>query len=335
MVFRSGGPGKSFFEELIRGLNLELLADKVSKGIRDAIPPLLRILGKAVSKVPEPVLSFIGVGAPFVPAVGAGIEQLGTELKQQGVKTLTEAKLAIEDKLRRIPSKILVIIDDLDRLTADEIRQMFRLIKAVANFSNIVYVLAFDKEIVTKALNTEQASGEDYLAKIVQIAFELPLPDREALRKMLDGRLEKILGSEPFDKNEWSRAYGRSSDGISHFMKTPRNVVQLTNYLSLSYPSVRGEVNAIDFVTIETLRVHCSSVYDLIRRNQDSSCFPFHISSSSRPSPRPGSGTGLPPPPGMGRRGPPGASVSASLDSDLRDRHEFGLEAASGEEADR
>jgi hypothetical protein len=219
-------------------------------------------------------------------AVGAAAEQLGNELDKLGVNTLTEAKAAIDDKLKHFPSSILVIIDDLDRLPVDQIRQMFRLIKAVANFSKIIYLASFDKEIVMKALDPEQTSEEGYMAKIVQIAFELPIPDRNALRKMLEIKLQAVLKGKLLDQREWNLAYGESStdpagtgigtdpagNGISHFIKTPRDVMRLANYLSLTYPAVESEVNVIDFIIIETFRVFSPGVYDFVRRNQRYFC---------------------------------------------------------------
>ena len=49
--------------------------------------------------------------------------------------------------------KVICIIDDIDRLTHGEINEMFKLIKNVADFNNMVYLIAFDKQIVSKALN--------------------------------------------------------------------------------------------------------------------------------------------------------------------------------------
>ena len=56
-------------------------------------------------------------------------------------------------------------------------------------------------------------------------------------------------------------------DGIDHFLETPRDSVRLLNALQVTYPAVRGEVNAVDFVAVETLRVFCPTVYEAIRTN--------------------------------------------------------------------
>jgi predicted KAP-like P-loop ATPase len=305
-----------FFVELIGGLGLNRFSDEAKKFLKEKIAPVLRVFGKLVSKMPTDAGATVAPGAEFLNAAGEGVYQIGKELEGLGLKSLTEAKEDIEKKLKKISKKILIIVDDIDRLTSEEIRQMLRLIKAVANFSNVMYLLSFDKRVVTVALGAEQVSGEDYLAKIVQIAFELPLPDQISLRTMLEQRLNRILKNTPnelFDEHDWSEAYedrfgGSKSNGIRHFIETPRDVVRLTNYLSLTYPPVEGEVNAVDFITIETLRIHCPAVYNLVRKNPDSFCLGYR----SRPSP-PGSG-------------PPGSSGGVPVpDMGLKEFHETSL----------
>ena len=291
-----------FFEELINKLRNRSLTDDAKEAL-ETIAPLLRIIGKAVSKLKLPL-----IGLP-VGSIGDAVAQIGEELNGLGVPTLTEAKDEVERLLKKVSTRIFVVIDDVDRLTADEIRQIFRMVKAVANFSNITYLLAFDRRVVTAALGTEQVSGEDYLAKIVQITFELPLPDQTSLRYLLEHRLRKLLAATPpelFAPDHWSAAYldrfsGSDTAGIQHFMRTPRDVVRLTNHLSLTYRIVQKEVNAVDFITIETLRIFRPAVYQFIRSNPDAFCSgrAAAIGQMSTQPRRP------PPPP---RNGPPGSA---------------------------
>jgi predicted KAP-like P-loop ATPase len=259
-----------FFSELTRGLDLSPVLNDSKDALQQAAP-LLRILGKA--------LSTFGGGA---------LTQLVDEISKE--QPLSKTRSELEGALKKLGKEILVIVDDIDRLAPDEIKQMFRLVKAVANFPNVTYLLAFDKRVVG------EVCGEEYLAKIIQIAFEMPLPDRHSLRNMLQRRLEKLLpkASQQLEGREWDAAYEddfRNVDGIRHFMRTPRDVVRLTNFLSLTYPS-NEDINAVDFITIETLRVNCPTVYDLIRKNPERFCFDFPQSAQvSR------------------RRGPPGSGV--------------------------
>jgi len=225
----------------------------------------------AISEVPIPIVK---PGAKAVKAITKAV-----------IKDVPKLKEAIANGLRDGQKRVLIIIDDIDRLTSEEIRQLFCVIKAVADFPNVVYLLAFDKDVVVKALQeTQGIPGEAYLEKIVQVPFELPLPDKISLRQLLFERLDVILANSPsdlFDETYWGNVY---YDGIDYFINTPRDIVRLVNTLSVTYPAVAGEVNPVDFIAIEAIRVFDPSVYDTIRRN--SNLFAGHVtdSPSSYPS---------------------------------------------------
>lgn len=61
-------------------------------------------------------------------------------------------KKTISSKMSERKDKIVVFIDDLDRLDKEEIRMVMKLVRSVADFPNIIYVLCFDNEIVEHAL---------------------------------------------------------------------------------------------------------------------------------------------------------------------------------------
>lgn len=186
-------------------------------------------------------------------------------------KDIVVKKKEIENLLRIGKRKYLVIIDDIDRLLPDEQRQVFQLIKAVADFPNILYLIAFDKDVAINALEQINGiSGRSYLEKIIQVPFELPSPDKVSLRKLLFDNLDKILTGTPqeeFDKSYWNNVY---YDGIDFFINSPRDVVRLTNALSVTYPAVKGEVNPIDFIAIEVLRIFVPIAWDVIKNNPQS-----------------------------------------------------------------
>jgi predicted KAP-like P-loop ATPase len=185
-------------------------------------------------------------------------------------KDIISSKKDLEKILKKEKKKLLVIIDDVDRLSSEEIRQIFQLIKAVADFQNIIYLIIFDKEVAIKALEDIQGiSGEAYLEKIIQVPFELPMPDKISLRRLLFEKLEKIIsgkGSELFAQSYWSNIY---FEGIDHFINTPRDIVRLINGLSITYPPVKGEVNPIDFIAIESIRIFLPIAYEIVRKNPE------------------------------------------------------------------
>lgn len=186
-------------------------------------------------------------------------------------KDVPALKEAIAAELTKRKIKILVIIDDIDRLTGEEVRHLFRVIKAVSDFPNLIYLLAFDKKIVVNAVQQMQdLPGEAYLEKIVQVPFELPLPNKESLRQLMSAKLASILGDIPDELADQNYLLSVYLEGVEKFIHTPRDVIRLANTLSVTYPAVEGEVNPVDFLAIEALRVFRPKIYDVIRQNIDS-----------------------------------------------------------------
>ncbi|TEE99831.1 KAP family P-loop NTPase fold protein [Pseudomonas aeruginosa] len=188
-----------------------------------------------------------------------------TKRKPKDVPTL---KSEISKILREAKKRILVVIDDIDRLTPDETRQLFTVIKALADFPNVVYLLAFDRDVAAQAIEQQSGlPGERYLEKIIQVPFELPPIERVALQAALFKRLDQVLGDTPdglFDQSYWTNVF---YDGIDPLIQVPRDVVRFTNTLSVTYPAVRGEVNPVDFIALEAVRVFLPDLYGVVRAN--------------------------------------------------------------------
>jgi predicted KAP-like P-loop ATPase len=191
-------------------------------------------------------------------------------LTKRKPKDVPSLKAEISKILRDAKKRILVVIDDIDRLTPDETRQLFTVIKALADFPNVVYLLALDRDVAAQAIEQQSGLlGERYLEKIIQVPFELPPIDRVALRAALFSRLGEVLGEIPdgtFDQSYWTNVY---HDGIDALIHVPRDVVRFTNTLAVTYPAVRGEVNAVDFIALEALRVFIPDLYEVIRSNPE------------------------------------------------------------------
>jgi len=203
-----------------------------------------------------------------IPIPYAATGKSVSKLLRARQKDIFELKNNISKSLKEHDKRILVIIDDIDRLTPDEIRQTFRVIKAIANFPNIIYLVTFDKEIVVNALSEPNGfDGEEYIEKIVQLPLELPPPDETSFQSMLLEKLNKLLGNisgQEFDQTYWADVYLK---GLERFISTPRDITRLINALSATYPLVKGEVNPIDFIAAESMRVFYPKIYYLIQNN--------------------------------------------------------------------
>ncbi len=268
----------SFFRQLLSTLNKD---KRVGDKIRGAVEKYADFVGQGIGTMASVAAALAGVPVPPV-AAGAAITH-GLKIFAPTERSINDLKADVEAALRESKIRLLIIIDDIDRLPAEEVRQLFRVVKAVADFPNVIYLLAFDRTVAAEALKSVQGGdGNDYLEKIIQVPFELPLPDSTSLEQMLFQRLDRILADEEnadnpvislFNVNYWGNVFRNS---LRYFIDTPRDVVRLTNTLSVTYPSVRNEANPVDFIAIETLRVFAPDVYNVIRSNSNMFTGPDH-----------------------------------------------------------
>lgn len=222
------------------------------------------------------VASFIpGVG-PIVSAISKavvkGANQEVKERKEQSTN-LQENKNQIIDKLLDENLKIIVSIDDIDRLSEDEIIAVFQLVKSLADFPNTVYVLTFDYEVVVRALGKVQhGDGKEYLEKIVQVPFEIPAPSIENIQKAFFSKLNSILGDVPEDrwaKTTWIELF---QFGLQKYIKSFRDVIRYTNVFMLKYELLKKETDPVDLIGLTALQVFEPYVYSKLPRYKDTLC---------------------------------------------------------------
>ncbi len=175
---------------------------------------------------------------------------------------IQKLKNDVVDLLKRAKAKTIIIIDDIDRLSNEEIRSVFQLIKSIADFPNTIYVLAFDFEIVSNALKgIQECDGAKYLEKIVQVPFHLPNITEQQLTQIFLDKLNEIVGEIPedsFDNTKWELMYNK---GIKPFFTTIRDVVRLNNTISLKYSFLKDETDIIDLIGITTVQVFLPEIY--------------------------------------------------------------------------
>lgn len=167
---------------------------------------------------------------------------------------LLETKKQIIHNLEKSKFKYIVFIDDIDRLNNKEIRLLMQLIKAVCNFPNVVYVLAFDRDIVANALNEEQSiDGHAYLEKIIQLSVDIPELGTDDLQQYLLRKIESVIGNvdeNEFNVNRWSFIF---RNGFANYFKTLRDVNRYINSIQFKFENYCKVIDVIDFLTMEAI----------------------------------------------------------------------------------
>lgn len=182
--------------------------------------------------------------------------------KDEIIRTMVEENL-----------KIIVSIDDIDRLSEEEIIAVFQLVKALADFPNAVYLLAFDYDVVVRALGTVQhGDGREYLEKVIQVPFEIPAPSMASIHDALFSKLNGILGDIP--KNRWDKATWAElfQFGIRKYIRSIRDVIRYANVFYLKYQLLQGETDPVDLLGLTCLQVFEPTVYSALYNYRDTLC---------------------------------------------------------------
>lgn len=200
------------------------------------------------------------------------IKTQGTNLME--VPNLDSTKEKLETILKESNQKIIVVIDDIDRLTNSQIRDIFHLAKQVGNFPNIVYILSMDREIVCRALKEiHNIDGHEYLEKIIQIPFEIPRISKSKVHKYLFNQLDKIINDISndtiIDDSYWGRIFVNC---VSPYIDNLRDINRLTNIFKFKYRALYQEVIVEDMIGITTLEVLEPKLYKWIYNNKDILC---------------------------------------------------------------
>jgi hypothetical protein len=185
-----------------------------------------------------------------------------------GSESLSSMFHEINRTLEKIDKKIVIYIDDVDRLDKEEIIEIIRLIRNTANFQNTFFIVAYDRNYVVNALKELNSYKADrFLEKIFQLEIKLPHSEAINLRKEL---IEKLLQVFPPDQHEIIRQsivrpqLINNSDMIDKWLESMRDVTRLSNSIMLNSENLKDEILFRDLLMLELLRIKYPFVYEMI-----------------------------------------------------------------------
>ena len=206
-----------------------------------------------------------------LPYVGEGMKNIG---KVVSTEALTKARDKLGRILQKHGKKIVIFIDDIDRLDRADIQALFKLVRLSGGFDYTTYILAFDDRVVAEALGQaygvgDPVAGRRFLEKIVQVPLHLPPARAEKLRSLLFSACDRAVTSHGMKLNaaEGSELGSALAGGLAYALKTPRQVKLFDNAISFALPLLKGEVRVVDQIQIEALRIFYPDVYEVVRKN--------------------------------------------------------------------
>jgi hypothetical protein len=164
----------------------------------------------------------------------------------------------------------VVVIDDIDRLQSNEIRDIFRLVRLTANFPHVIYLLAFDRSRVEMSLDEAHDSGRSYLEKIVQKSIDVPAAPTSLLLDQLVRALNSSFGDlgddVPLNQARWP-------DVLAEIIAPlVRNMRDVRRYASSARGTVRflaGKIDLVDLLALEAIRLFRPDYFRAIIESQE------------------------------------------------------------------
>lgn len=192
------------------------------------------------------------------------------------IARLDEVSDAFRETMERAGKRVVVLIDDIDRLNRGSLHAIFKLVKLSASFAHTSYVLSFDDEMVASSISEQYThggyeAGRNYLAKIIQVPLHLPPPDAMQLRQMVfDGISDALAQSGVEFEREQADAFAHHfAAGLEPRLGTPRNAKLYVNAVTFALPLLKGEAHLVDLLLMEGIRVFYPKLYVAIRENAE------------------------------------------------------------------
>jgi energy-coupling factor transporter ATP-binding protein EcfA2 len=230
----------------------------------------------------DTILSHIGIGYSITnnrkelesivnTALGAvqtkGIINHSSFVKSGSYKKTILIKERIADFLRESTKTFVFIIDNIDRIEADNVILLFKLLGTFFDLPNIVYVLSYDEVRLQRIFSDEKKIDPKYIEKIIQQVVKVPPIQKEQLNEVYSVCIENILKYYNVN-NEYIQEYQSVFKLICSNVKNLRSFKRLVNSAFLNTFFINKHINKPNLLSLETIRFLEPELYERIWDNR-------------------------------------------------------------------
>jgi hypothetical protein len=252
--------------------DLESLTLALFSEIREALPKDARwsearetigAFGRAISPLGK-VTALFGLDSEGL------IQEVSNRIS--GDTSASAAKHKAEEALRKAGRPVLVVMDDLDRLTPEELLVVFKLVRLVGHLPGVYYLISFDERTLLDVLQRSELVGSseprarDFLEKIIQVRLDLPAFRPRDADILAERALTAVLASHsltltPDQQQRLSEAY---SQHLQDRLRTPRAIKRFFGQVDATLDQLTGNIDIVDFLLVTFLRTNEPRAYQLL-----------------------------------------------------------------------
>lgn len=194
-----------------------------------------------------------------------------------GNRSADAARRKLVKTLEQAKTPVLIMIDDLDRISSDELLLTLKLIRQLGRLPYVHYLLSYDELTILDVLthtnligSDEVGRARDYMEKVIQVRFDVPQLQPDDVLDLSNGALRELGDATGHSLSEeqmsrFSTAYFRF---IAPRLATPRSIRRFFAQARLLSPRLLGELDLADFLILTWLRTFESGVYALLQRRR-------------------------------------------------------------------
>jgi hypothetical protein len=202
-----------------------------------------------------------GLGIPGGSLIGGLLEAVAAAAREtEEAPSLTQQKEDLSEDILKLDCRIIVTIDDVDRLEPKEVAELLRLVRSVADFPNVSYLLCYDAMNLAHAIKagTGVDDGTAYLEKIIQTEISVPRPESFALRRWFQSELATFATCDEARIGDLTHMIGETG---GRSFDTARTVVRTLDSLRAYWPSLAGRVDLADLAWLRIMGVASPNTY--------------------------------------------------------------------------
>lgn len=190
-------------------------------------------------------------------------------------------KILLMRHLRLMPKRIVVILDDLERMPKADVSEILRTIKTNLNLPNLVFLIVSSKRHLLRAAanylgDVEGRNEEDEkecLLKIVQYQFSIPAVPQSDIMAFFKGRLRQVLRETKYSYDDYDveTDNGDGYETAIMYVRTLRSALLLSNsvwealaYLKKVSPDGALNIHVGDLIALCAIRLIDEKFYNAL-----------------------------------------------------------------------
>jgi Cdc6-like AAA superfamily ATPase len=265
---------EAFFTEIGKAIGRDTNGKEAAEGFKK-LGAYLSFGAKTVKTIHVGMDLFGIPGSKLVGMVGEQLDggsksakEYGEDIGTVSPTSLEQVQKELKTALTKLERPLLIILDDLDRLTPDQLLVIFQIVKLNANLPRVNYLLLMDVETIADGLKSKEL-GAEFIEKIVQFELTLPHVPANELKSILKQGFESVMGkySPQIDWERWEEAW---TNGCENLFTTLRRVKRFLHtlkfHVSLFASDNVLEVDPVDLFVVETIRKFAPGVHSEIPR---------------------------------------------------------------------